>query len=269
MKELVQVALKSLPKLGQYGVVTLKNEPVNALNLDVWKQLLTALNKLEQDKSVRGLILQSGITKDIFTAGNDLMELYAPKTTKERYREFWLTQTQFLARLYRSRLVTIACVRGHSPAGGCGIALCCDYRIWTSDTPGARMGLNEVALGILVPKYWGALLAKTVGCQGRAEKMLLFAKMVEAPEALKLGLVDELTAKATLMECGEERMKQMLSLPDVGRQLTKSFLRDEFSRAWEQYGEEEAEMGFTALSSPEMVKGLGKALERLGMQSKL
>lgn len=272
VKELVSVVLKSLPPKpigGQYGIVALQNAPVNALNLDVWTQLLAALTRLESDPSVRGLLLTSGLDRDIFTAGNDLLELYAPKTSAERYRQFWLNQTHFLSRLYRSRLVTVACIRGHAPAGGCCMALCCDYRIWTSDTPQARMGLNEVALGILVPQYWAQLLTQTVGGRGRADRLLLGGQMVGAEEAVQLNLVNEAVPKAQLMAVGEERIKELLSVPDLGRQLTKRHLREAFSEQWEAYAEQEAEMGFAALSSQPMIKALTKALERLGMKNKL
>ncbi len=57
---------------------------------------------------VRGVIFTSGLAREIFTAGNDLAELYAPKTSLERYTEFWTVSTTFLARLLRSPLVTVS-----------------------------------------------------------------------------------------------------------------------------------------------------------------
>ena len=53
------------------------------------------------------MIFTSGLSREIFTAGNDLAELYAPKTSLERYTEFWTVATTFLARLLRSPLVTV------------------------------------------------------------------------------------------------------------------------------------------------------------------
>lgn len=50
---------------------------------------------------MRGIIIASGLQRDIFTAGNDLAGLYAPKTSKEGYKEFWVVQNTFLARLYK------------------------------------------------------------------------------------------------------------------------------------------------------------------------
>ena len=60
---------------------------------------------------MRGAIFTSGLTREIFTAGNDLAELYAPKTSLERYTEFWTVATTFLARLLRSPLVTVSLVQ--------------------------------------------------------------------------------------------------------------------------------------------------------------
>lgn len=118
MQKFVQVALKPCAQGGgQYAIVTLKNDPVNALTTGVWHDLLDTLTQMEKTPSVRGMILQSGLQKDLFTAGNDLKELFVPGSSPEKYRDFWLTQTQFLARLYRSPLVTLAAIRGASPAG--------------------------------------------------------------------------------------------------------------------------------------------------------
>lgn len=77
-------------------------------------------------------------------------------------------QNTFLARLYRSPLVTVAAIRGACPAAGCGISMCCDARVMTEE---GYIGLNEVALGIPVPIYWTELFLKTVG-HSAGEKLL-------------------------------------------------------------------------------------------------
>ncbi len=81
------MASESLPKPavevdirpGGYAIVTLQKEPVNSLDLDTWVQLERALDQLEHDPSVSGVIFASGLKRDVFSAGNDLLELYAPK----------------------------------------------------------------------------------------------------------------------------------------------------------------------------------------------
>ena len=64
---------------GGYAIVTLTKEPVNSLDLDAWQQLEGALDRLEGDPSVSGVIFASGLKRDVFSAGNDILELYAPK----------------------------------------------------------------------------------------------------------------------------------------------------------------------------------------------
>lgn len=141
------------------------------------------------EQAVRGVIFASGLKREVFTAGNDIKELYAPQTSKSRcgqqsarawcllgasfcahplcsfrghfvacrYREFWVTSNVFLARLYRSPLVTLAAIKGACPAGGCCLSLCCDVRIMTdqvctsirdssSKTPCSSSGLMMLCL---------------------------------------------------------------------------------------------------------------------------
>lgn len=68
------------------AVVTLAREPVNTMNLKFWQDLMATLEQLEADPKVRAVIFTSGLRRDVFTAGNDIQELYAPNTSKERYR---------------------------------------------------------------------------------------------------------------------------------------------------------------------------------------
>lgn len=124
-----------------------------------------------------------------------------------------MTSNTFLARLYISRLVTVAAIRGACPAGGCCLALCCDYRIITET---GSIGLNEVALGISVPKFWGLLMQRVVG-SGPAEKLLQFAVMTTPDEAKELGLVDDVVPKMKLQAAAESALMELLKAPDAGR----------------------------------------------------
>jgi 3,2-trans-enoyl-CoA isomerase len=71
---------------GPFAVVSLAKPPVNTMDLAMWEALTATLDALEADPSCRGVIFQSGLQRDIFTAGNDIMELYAPNTSLERYK---------------------------------------------------------------------------------------------------------------------------------------------------------------------------------------
>ena len=133
--------------------VCIKREPVNSMSLQLWTELLQMLLALEGRSDVTAVVFHSGLARSVFTSGNDLTELCVAHTTKQRFGEFWWNQQTFLARLYASPLITVAAIRGQCPAGGCGLALMCDHRIFTEDR-GPTIGLNEVALGIHPPKWW-------------------------------------------------------------------------------------------------------------------
>ena len=59
-------------KADGYAVLTITREPVNSMDLDLWRELAAVLEQLEADIEVRGVIFQSGLKRDVFTAGNDI-----------------------------------------------------------------------------------------------------------------------------------------------------------------------------------------------------
>ena len=123
-------------------------------------------------------------------------------------------------------------------------------------------GLNEVALGIAVPEYWGNLMVKTIG-QRAAEKLLLPGTLPSAAEALSIGLIDETVTKESLKARAEERIQQLLRVPLSARQQTKKQLRGAYAKEWAEFCHKEAEVSWQVLSSPSVVNALGQVLERL------
>uniref|UniRef100_A0A7S0WQJ1 Uncharacterized protein n=1 Tax=Chlamydomonas leiostraca TaxID=1034604 RepID=A0A7S0WQJ1_9CHLO len=244
---------------GGYAVLSMHKEPVNSLDLAMWRALEKALDVLEGDQAVRGLVITTGLKRDVFTAGNDLLELHAPRTSAARYREFWVTSNRFLKKLHTSRLATIAAIRGACPAGGCMMAMCCDHRVMSS---AGTMGLNEVQLGIPVPKYWGLLMAKLIGTKA-ADKLLLTGKLVSPGEAKALGLVDQVVDKAELLGAAEKVMHQLVKLPPSAVRATKVSLRGDFAAEWAAYYEVEPEGAWAFLNQPDTLRVLEGALQRL------
>jgi 3,2-trans-enoyl-CoA isomerase len=235
-----------------------------SFDASMWQALHTALKSVESDTAMKGVIIASGLQRDIFTAGNDLKELYAPMTSAQQYAKFWEAQSRLLTDLYTSRLATLAAIRGACPAGGCAIALCCDARIMTS-APGGFMGLNEVALGIPVPKYWAGVMAQVIG-HAPAERLLLTGTMVQPRRAKELGMVDELIAdKAALLPRAQELMAQLVKLPSGARSDTKQRIRGDYGKAWFEYAMEweAGPEGFAQITNPATTAAVGAALQRL------
>ncbi|KXZ56911.1 hypothetical protein GPECTOR_1g821 [Gonium pectorale] len=248
---------------GGIAVVTLAKEPVNSMDLAAWQLLDQTLTRLEADTSINAVIFASGLKRDVFSAGNDLLELYAPKTTAARYAEFWIAQNAFLVRLHRSRLVTVAAIRGACPAGGCAISLCSDFRFMT---PSGSMGLNEVQLGIPVPKFWGLLMGRVIGSKA-AEDMLLSGRMASAEEAKQLGLVDGVVSAEQLLPTALAAAERACKQPPAARAATKLLLREEFCQAWEAFYPSEPEFGWRFLSDERTIAVLKGAMARLSSKA--
>lgn len=249
-------------KRNGFAIITIAKEPVNSFDTAMWAALHSAVKAVEADSSMNGLIICSGLKRDVFTAGNDLKELYAPLTSPRQYRSFWEAQSSLLTGLLSSRLATVAAIRGACPAGGCAIAICCDHRVMTDF---GLIGLNEVALGIPVPKYWAGVMVQRIG-QAAAEKLLLSGTMVNPQKALQLGLVDELVSdKAQLLSRAQEVVASMVKLPAFARAQTKQRFRAEYAAEWLQYAmnEEAGPQGYALIEHPDTSAAVGAALQRL------
>jgi Delta3-Delta2-enoyl-CoA isomerase len=247
---------------GALAIVSLHREPVNSMNTVLWTALLDTLDELEANPKVRGVAFKSTVKRNVFTAGNDLTELYAPMTSLAQYSNFWVVSNMFLARLYTSPLVTIAAVKGACPAGGCCLAMCCDFRIVTED---ASMGLNEVALGIAVPKHWVKVMIGIIG-QGKTDKLTQYARNIGAQEALKIGLVDGVVNGPDDLDGSVINVaKAAFQLPDPGRGVTKDILRGELGRVWGNKDglEQEAHQSWSYLTQERTVKALKGVMTRL------
>ncbi|KFQ51864.1 hypothetical protein N333_06608, partial [Nestor notabilis] len=242
------------------GVATMKfkSPPVNSLSLDFLTEFCISLEKLENDRACRGVVITSAIPK-IFSSGLDITEMCGK--SMEHYAEFWRAVQEMWLRLYSSNMVTLAVINGSSPAGGCLVALSCDYRIM-AENPKYTIGLNEAQLGIVAPFWFKDTFVNVVG-QRVAERSLQLGSLYPAPEALKFGIVDELVPEEKLQEKATAVMAQWLALPDHARQITKSMMRKTLLDRLVAHREEDIK-NFTSFVSKESIqKSLHMYMEML------
>ncbi|XP_040448467.1 enoyl-CoA delta isomerase 1, mitochondrial [Falco naumanni] len=242
------------------GVATMKfkSPPVNSLSLDFITEFCISLEKLENDRTCRGVIFTSAVPK-IFSSGLDITEMCGKST--EHYAEFWRAVQEMWLRLYGSNMVTVAAVNGSSPAGGCLIALTCDYRIMV-DNPKFSIGLNEAQLGIVAPFWFKDTFVNVVGHRV-AERSLQLGSLHPAAEAHKFGLVDELVPEEKLQEKAAAVMAQWLALPDHARQLTKSMMRKTVLDRLVAHREEDIQNFISFISKESIQKSLRMYMEML------
>src|SRR6476620_813426 len=177
---------------GAVGIITL-NRPkmLNALSFGVFREIAAAVDDLEADDAI-GCIVVTGSEK-AFAAGADLKEMQ-PKGFIDMFSE------DFAAiggdRVARCRKPTIAAVAGYALGGGCELAMMCDFII-AADT--ARFGQPEVKLGT-IPGAGGTQRLPRAVSKAKAMDMCLTARMMDAAEAERAGLVSRVVAADKLLD---------------------------------------------------------------------
>ena len=183
-----------IEKDGALAVVTFNNpKALNALTVAAFEALEAALLELAEDRAVRAVIL-TGAGDKAFVAGGDISHLATLDV--EGARNFALLAQKVLDQIEAFPKPVIAAVNGYALGGGCELAMACDIRIAGSD---AKFGQPEVNLG-LIPGYGATQrLPRLVGL-GNALFLLLSGQMIDAREALRIGLIQKVVPSDHLSE---------------------------------------------------------------------
>ncbi|XP_016063521.1 PREDICTED: enoyl-CoA delta isomerase 1, mitochondrial isoform X3 [Miniopterus natalensis] len=240
------------------AVMKLRNPPVNSLSLELLTELVISLEKLENDKTFRGAILTSDCP-GVFSAGLDLTEMCGRNPA--HYAEYWKAVQELWLRLYTSNLVLISAISGASPAGGCLMALCCDYRV-LADNPKCVIGLNETLLGIVAPFWFKDTLVNTIGHRA-SERALQLGLLFPPAEALQVGLVDKVVPEDKVQSTALSVMAQWMAIPDHARQLTKSMMRKPTADYLVKHRDSDIKNFVSFISRDSIQKSLQMYLEKL------
>jgi len=177
---------------------------LNALNERTVREIHAAFASLKHDPSVGAAIL-TGAGEKAFVAGADINEL-AVMSPLQGEASSRLGQAAF-AEIESLGKPVIAAVNGFALGGGCELALACHMRFAAE---GAKMGLPEVGLGIM-PGYGGTQrLPRLVGL-GRALELIATARLIDAQEAYRIGLVNGVLPAADLLPHCEKVAGEILS----------------------------------------------------------
>jgi len=217
-------ALVEIIAHGAIREIRLARAPVNALNTDLCRALILALNTAVAE-GVHGIVL-SGNEK-VFSAGLDVPHLMSHGEDRHALLDSWHAFFGVARTLAESRVPVVAALTGHSPAGGCVLALCCDYRIMARSPDPVRpfaIGLNETQVGLVAPEGIQQLLRRVVGIY-RAERLLVAGELVPADRALEIGLIDELVAGNEVVPRAVDWLQRLLQLPMHPMLQTRSIAR--------------------------------------------
>lgn len=194
-------------------------EKRNAISYELIEELLGALDELAQSSAL--VLILTGEGK-AFCSGMDLENL---KALAGRSGEQNLKDSETMADLFRALYdfprPTIAAVNGAAIAGGCGLATLCDF---TLAVPEAKFGYTEVRIGF-VPAIVSTFLLRQIG-EKHARDLLFTGRIVEAAEAHRIGLVNEIVSAGDLMARARALALQLLENSPASLASTKRLLSD-------------------------------------------
>src|SRR5437868_12456673 len=192
---------------------------LNALNMATMEELRVAFTDIKDDAAIRvGILTGSG--EKAFIAGADISEL--TKHDAVSGKEYTHRGQSVLDLIENLGKPVIACINGFALGGGCEIAMACTMRLASSN---AKLGQPEVKLGI-IPGYSGTQrLPRLVG-KGIAMPLVLTGEMINAQEAHRIGLVNEVVAPAELIPRAEAIAQKIIANAPLAVQYAMEAVKD-------------------------------------------
>lgn len=180
-----------------------REKALNALNTETLGEIVTVMERIAEDDTIKGVIISS--KGRAFIAGADISEFETFSSVEGR--KVSKRGQDACDAIENLEKPVIAAVNGYALGGGCEVALACDIRIASEK---AVFGQPEVNLG-LIPCFGGTQrLSRTIG-RGIAKELIFTGRQVKADEALRIGLVNKVVDADKLMEEAENMMKLILS----------------------------------------------------------
>jgi Delta3-Delta2-enoyl-CoA isomerase len=198
--------------------VRLKRGKVNALNERMVDEISGCLQRLAADPDVRAVILTGDGA--FFSFGFDIPEFLS--YSRESFADFLKRFTGLYTYLFTYPKPVLAALNGHTVAGGCMLALACDYRIMVSGK--AKISLNEVTFGSSVFAGSVAMLKFLVGGKN-AQAVLYDGTMYSAEAALHLGIIDQVATQEKLLEEAQDVAKRLAARDAAAFRSIKGLLR--------------------------------------------
>jgi methylglutaconyl-CoA hydratase len=240
------------------GYITLNRpDKRNALSHELIEELKSTFTKAEQDVDVKIVVLNAN--GESFCAGADLA--YLQQLQNFSYDENLADSNhlkELFLKIYSFKKIVIAQVQGHALAGGCGLAMVCDF---TFAVPEAKFGYTEVKIGF-IPALVAVFLVRKIGEQ-KARQLLLTGEIIKAEEALARGIVTRVVSKeelnATVFDFAQNLIKSNSS---QSMELTKQLILEAQGLRLEDALNLAATMNAKARATDDCKKGIAAFLNK-------
>jgi enoyl-CoA hydratase/carnithine racemase len=241
---------------GPVHEIRLARAPANALDTELLTRLREAV-EAAPGNGAQALVLSSAMP-NFFSGGMDvphLMALDHAGMTGAWQRFFAASRA-----IAGSTVPVVAAITGHAPAGGCVLALCCDYRVMAHGPH--RIGLNETQVGLAVPEAIQHLMRRVVGPY-RAERLIVAGAMLDAETAVRVGLVDELTDIDHVAARGRAWLEDLLKLPRAPMLASRAIARADLVAALAAFGDADLDRFLEQWNAPDTQAALQALVARL------
>ncbi len=228
---------------------------LNALNKDTLLEMKDAITAIKDDPEIDVLIV-TGAGDKSFVAGADIA--FMQNLTAVEAREFGALGQEVFRMIEAMEKPSIAAVNGFALGGGCELAMCCDFRIASSK---AKFGQPEVGLGI-TPGFGGTQrLPRLVG-SGMARQMLYTADVINASEALRVGLVNNVVAPEELMDVVKGLAGRIISKGKLAVRFSKVAANEGLQTDIDRAMTIEADLFGLCFSTEDQKEGMGAFVEK-------
>ncbi len=230
----------------------------NAISYQMWGELAQLLQELDDDGNCRAVVI-TGAGTEAFSAGADIKDFEEYRGDSTMGRQYNSAVDGLLRTLAEMETPTISMIRGYAIGGGCELAVATDLRIAAEDS---KMGIPAARLGISIGHLEMQGLVNLVG-KGNALYILYSGRLVDAQEALGMGLVNQVVATEDLAPTTYQLAREIAALAPLSHAINKRTLNQVLAKPrLDQLTQEEADLPLTQFDTRDYQEGYRAFLEK-------
>ena len=229
----------------------------NAISFAMWTELTGLLRRLDADRDVRCVVI-TGAGDTAFSAGADIGDFDEYRSDSARGRIYNRAVDALLETVAEIGTPVISMIRGFAAGGGCELAVATDLRIAAE---GSRLGIPVARLGITIGHREMYGLVNLVG-KGNALYILLSGRLLDADEALRIGLVNQVVPDGKLEEATYQLAADIAALAPLSHAVNKKTLNQVLAKPSLDLTPEEADLPLTQFDTRDYHEGFRAFLEK-------
>ncbi|NNG66485.1 short-chain-enoyl-CoA hydratase [Caldanaerobacter subterraneus] len=249
---------KNIDVKKEEGIATItisRPKALNALNTETLEELENVLEVLQNDDGVKVIVI-TGAGEKAFVAGADISEMKDMSVFEAK--KFAELGQKVFRKIELMKKPVIAAVNGYALGGGCELALACDIRIASRN---AKFGQPEVGLGI-IPGFGGTQRLPRIVGVSKAKELIYTGDMIDAEEALRIGLISKVVEQDKLLEEAYGIAKKIMSKGLVAVSLAKEAINKSLEVDIDSGMEYEANAFALCFGTQDQKEGMAAFLEK-------